>query len=231
MNKTAKTYFSTSDEVLSWWQPQNDLCAQFFEYALNKTKYLLLKDAAAGKVLEAGFGHGRVSFALANHFAMTCIDISPFMVKRQSSIKRVMLETLVHIENTQETFIESNRLLRNGGLLIFNFDNRNGFLRRLKNIFERIIALYNKTYRIQRLGRFQRYYPCSLNRISKELQKANLHIEEIEFYGLITPFKIGNRIFLSRKKFDLHAGVFNYLNNLRLLKSLSTFVLIKCKKA
>lgn len=250
---SAATYFKTNQkEVVSWWDPESGIGAETFKRGLDCVIQELKKHRAE-KVMDAACGKGRASRELAKFFDVTAVDISAAMLKIVADLKIpniqivetnlenlpckdesfdaiVFLAAAVHLDNPRKVFKEFYRVLRPNGLLILDIDNKFGAIRILKNFFNPIFCLLDRSYKTERDKRQQIFRTLSLGETTEFLNRAGFKILRKFYAGVLMPFELKKKIIFSPRFFSRFKSLALFLETIPAVRNLSTYIYFVCRK-
>ena len=202
---SVKEYFSKDGTVSKWWNPTEGDYAYLFEKQLGIIKnWLRYEDVRDG--LEVSCGKGRATRILSPLFeSYLATDISNEMIsiaqeycpgvrfenhdaenlriESGSQDVVVCLEALVHYPNPEVALSEFNRVLKPGGVLVTDSDNKYSLRRMIKKGYGLMSgkskAMGNDIYR-----------PYSRKDFVGMLNDANFDVEKFDYVGTLAPVKV-----------------------------------------
>lgn len=252
--RQAKSYFSSAEEeVVHWWDPEGGITEAIYKHGLEEVTRRMSRYPNIKFVLDAACGKGRITKKLSQHYLVTAIDISEQMIRRVQTLGLqnvciekadvehlpfsnetfdavVCLEALVHFDNLENVFLEFNRVLKPGGILIVDFDNKYGLIRILKNFFDYFFKKFDNVYRNEREWRMSIFTTLIKGEVISLIKKCNFKIRDKFFIGVIMPFKLKNNIIISPKLFSLIKPLNSALEKIPLLNRLATYIYLVCQK-
>jgi len=251
--KQTSQYFAKNNEVVLWWNPEKDIMAPIYQHGLNLTIRQLGQHPNISSVLDAACGQGRITKVLAKSYQVTSMDISESMLShvRQLSLSNVRivkanivktpfldnefdaivcLGALVHLSDLEQVFCELYRILRPGGILIVDFDNKYGLIRMIKNLFHFFFKMIDYKYRVERKKRERIFRTLSCFEVVHILKKVGFKIKKRFYVGVIVPFVIKNKIIISPKLFRHINWLNRALEKTPFVKKISTYTYIVCQK-
>jgi SAM-dependent methyltransferase len=251
----SEAYFRSNPSVVEWWNPEHSPGASVYSVGLVQAVEVIRRYSTGNKVLDAACGKGRVSNALlAAGFVVTSLDVSEDMLKSipvailskttivVGSVNSmpfadaeydaiICLEALVHFADLKTTFFEFNRVLRPGGILVVNFDNRCGVLRLVKDVANTVRGWTDPAWAQQCNSRRMRYRPLRKSDVYSALNSAGLTAFEEFATGIIMPFDICGTQVLSESTFLRFQAFCQWLDRVPLVRSLATYVFVAARKA
>ncbi len=252
--RQAKLYFSSAEEeVVRWWDPESSITEATYKHGLEEVIKRMLQYPNIKFVLDAACGKGRITKKLSQHYLVTAVDISEQMIKRvrnlelqnvcieKADVERlpfpnetfdavVCLEALVHFDHLENVFLEFNRVLKPGGILIVDFDNKYGLIRILKNFFDYFFKKFDSAYRNEREWRMNIFTTLTKGEVISLIKKCNFKIRDKFFIGVTMPFKLKNNIIISPKLFSLIKPLNSVLEKVPLFNRLATYIYLVCQK-
>ncbi len=249
-----KKYFSSNKDVVYWWNPEEDIMAPIYQRGLMKVIEILSRHCSKGSMIfDAACGKGRLSKKLADFYKVTAYDISEEMlnyvrVLELSNVDAVKgdledipfsqnyfdaiicLESFVHLPDIERVLGEFYRLLKPGGILIFNFDNKYGLTRMLKDFLDYFLIKKDEVYKEKRDKRKIIFRPLARKKIVSLLNKKKFILKKTLFLGVFVPFAIKNHFIVSRKLFRYISWLNLILERTPFIRRLSTYVYLVCQK-
>jgi len=251
--KFAKEYFANNEAVTHWWNPESSITANIYKHGLDEVLKELTRFSGIKTVLDAGCGKGRISKELSKIYLVTAVDISDKMLDfvRDLNLSKVKiqraeleslpfpdctfdaivcLETIVHLEDIEKVFREFYRVLKPGGILIVDFDNKYGLIRLIKNFFDYFFIKTDETYRLDRMVKKERFNTLGPKKVIYSLVQAGFLIHKKFFIGLFIPFKLKKATILSPQGFCFLASLNKILEKVPLIRNLATYIYVVCQK-
>lgn len=251
--KQAGQYFAQNKEIVSWWNPEADIMAPIYQHGLDLVVRQLRQYPNIRSVLDAACGRGRVTKILRQFYQVTAVDISEAMLNqvRKLNLSKirivrsdliqtpfldnefdaiVCLETLVHLADLKGVFHEFYRILRPGGILLVDFDNKYGLIRLTKDLFHFLFKIVDREYKTEREKRERIFRTLSPLQVIHILRKVGFKIKKQFYVGVITPFVIKNKMIISPKIFKYFSWLNRILEKTPLIKFFSTYIYIVCQK-
>ncbi len=251
--KFVKKYFFSDKEPTLWWSPDKSIMSSIYQRGLQLSIRTLQKYPDIKKILDAACGKGRATKEFAKFYKVTACDISEKMLVFVKDLKLpgvkiaqgeleklpfennafdaiVCLETIVHLSDIVVVFSEFYRVLKPGGILILDFDNRYGFLRLLKSALDYFFIKIDKNYKKERYKKARIFKTLSKREVINKLRKAGFYIKKTLFLGILVPFTIKNRVIISRRSFRCVGWLNHFLEKIPLIKNFATYIYLVCQK-
>lgn len=243
-----KNYFRREGTVVKWWNPTKDDYAYLFSHQVDMIKKWL-ENANIKNCLEVSCGKGRVTKELSSFFEdYIATDISDEMlsiaqqncqnatyrnedaenlsIESESKDCVICLEALVHYPNPQKAIKEFYRVLKPGGALILDADNKYSLRRLVKKAYQ--FAEGNKKQFGQDI-----FTPYSKKEFVSMLTSPGFHIEIFKYVGTVSPVTVhtkqGKTCALLSSNISKQIHNLN-LDNVPLINKLATYYLVLARK-
>lgn len=243
-----KDYFMKRGTVSKWWNPTKGDYSYLFNYQLNEI-YFWLSSLPKGAALEVSCGKGRGTKRLNKLFKnYIATDISKEMIEiakkkcpkvtfkqmdaedlkfKPNSFNAVIcLAAIVHYPNPQKALNDFYRVLKPGGFLVFDSDNKYSIRRLAKKIYRFLEGNKN----IFGGDIFQTY---SKKKMKIMLERSGFKIKKIRYVGTISPIEFHRKDGSSQKIVGPRVSRFFHrlgIDKIPLINRFATYHLILAQK-